>query len=262
MQMTIIGCGNMGSALAQRLGSHYKLIFYDHNAAKAEALQAQGLGKVSKNLAKDLEQSDIIFLAIKPQNLNEAAAQFPSKRGTKGPLLVSLLSGTSLDSLKEHFPNFRSMRMMPNLAMIYGEGLIAFVEDGKLTSKERDQITKLGEFLGKVHWLPESKIDAFTALAGSGPAFAFIIFEAMVDAGLALGFNVKESQQLVQQMLKGSLHLLEKSGKHPGELKWQVTSPAGTTIAGIKCLEEHAVRAGVIDTFVATYERAKKLHEM
>jgi pyrroline-5-carboxylate reductase len=102
-------------------------------------------------------------------------------------------------------------------------------------------------------------MDAFTSLASSGPAFIFIIVEAMVDAGIGMGFNAKDAQALVQQMMKGSLTLLEKTSKHPGELKWQVASPEGTTIAGLKKMEEEGVRAGIINTFFAAYERAKQL---
>lgn len=262
MQLTIIGCGNMGSGMAQRLAPHYKVFLYDRNAEKAEKLQTQGLGKVCKDLPECLRQSDIVILAIKPQNLIDAAGLIFGDQEKKQPLLISLMAGMHIAKLKQHFPYHKIIRLMPNLAMIYGEGLIGLACEEEISSKEKDQVTKMCEHLGKVHWVPESKIDAFTALAGSGPAFAFTIYEAMVDAGITIGFNVKESQELVHQMLKGSLLLLEKTGKHPGELKWQVASPAGTTMAGIRRMEEMAVRCGIIDTIYAAYERAKEIKDM
>jgi pyrroline-5-carboxylate reductase len=105
----------------------------------------------------------------------------------------------------------------------------------------------------------EDKINALTALTGSGPAFFFAMVEAMVDAGIAMGFTAHTAQDLIYQMLQGSLTLLEKTSKHPGELKWQIVSPQGTTIAGLKTLEELAIRGGVMNTFLSAYDRANKL---
>lgn len=260
MHLTIIGCGNMGSALAQRLSPHYKLFLYDRNVEKTEHLEKQGFGKACKQLPETLRQSDIVILAIKPQNLHEAIDLIYQNGKSKKPLLVSLLTGTPLAKLQNHFPNYKIIRMMPNLPMIHGEGLIGLSASDDISEKEQQPVTELCQHLGKVYWIPESKIDAFTALAGSGPGFAFVLIEAMIDAGINLGFSVKDSQDLVHQMLKGSLLLLEKSGKHPGELKWQVTSPAGTTIAGLRQLEKSAFRGAIIDTFFAAYERAKHLN--
>lgn len=261
MQITIIGCGNMGGALAQRLSPHYNVFLYDRNPEKAQLLQKQGFGKVCKKLSDTLKDSEVVFLAIKPQNLVDAADMIFGEQGSQHPLLISLLAGIPHSRLKHHFPHFKIMRMMPNLAMMHGEGLIGLVGEEKITAKEHEQVSSMCQHLGQVHWLLESKIDAFTALASSGPAFAFAIIEAMIDAGIGLGFTAKNSQELILQMLKGSLLLLEKSDKHPGELKWQVASPAGTTIAGLRRLEELALRGGVIDTFFAAYERAKNIKD-
>jgi pyrroline-5-carboxylate reductase len=169
-----------------------------------------------------------------------------------------LLSGTTLNTLESFFSPSRIVRMMPNLPLIYGEGVIALCADDR-KAEDKDRLQKIFEVLGKVYWLPEEKMDALTALAGSGPAFFFVMVEAMIDSGIAMGFTAADSQKIVLQMLQGSLTLLEKTGKHPGELKWQVTSPQGTTIAGLKRLEELALRGGIINTFLATYERTRQL---
>jgi pyrroline-5-carboxylate reductase len=148
--------------------------------------------------------------------------------------------------------------MMPNLAIIYGEGVIGLSSDDSFPKSDKDKLSNAIESLGKLVWIPESKMDALTALAGSGPAFFLTMFEAMVESGIAMGFTAKETQSLIHQMVIGSLTLLEKTGKHPAELKWQITSPAGTTIAGLKKLEEQALRSAIINTFLATYERAQQ----
>lgn len=113
--------------------------------------------------------------------------------------------------------------------------------------------------LGNLHWMAENKLDALTALTASGPAFVYVMIESIVEAAIAMGFNSSEAQGLVLEMLSGSIAMLRETRKHPGELKWQVTSPSGTTIEGLKVLERSGVRAGIIDTFLAAHERSKEL---
>lgn len=257
MKVAIVGCGVMGSGIAQRLSKHHQIFLYDHNIDKAKHLEQEGHGKASVKLEKALEKADVIILAVKPQNLSDIAKEL--KHLEERHTLISLLAGVSLSSLRKHIPTGRLIRMMPNLALLYGEGLTCLTTEDQMNPKDKEQFAAMCEPLGKVLWLPEAKIDAFTAVAGSGPAFIFAIVEAMIDAGIGLGFDSNTAQNLVYQMIKGSLTLLEKSGKHPGALKWQVTSPGGTTIAGLKRFEEAAVRAGIINTFYAAYERAKNL---
>lgn len=259
MQMTIIGCGTMGSGLAQRLSEKCRLRFYDRNIEKAEKLEKEGYGKAFKGLKEACSGSDLVVLAIKPQNLKDAADGI-KKELKSNQTLVSILAGVSIDALKKLFPNVKIVRMMPNLPMIYGNGVIGLSADEKVTKKDQDVLTKAFACLGKVYWLPESKIEGLASLAGCGPAFVFVMVEAMIDAGVAMGFAAKDAKDLVCQMLQGSLTLLEKTEKHPGELKWQITSPQGTTIAGLRKLEESAVRGGIINTFLAAYERSKELH--
>lgn len=258
MKIAIIGCGNMGRGLAQRLSTAHQLFLYDRNIEKSAILAQEGYGKGCKNLQEVIDSSELVILAIKPQNLKESAPLI-SQNLNENQMIISLLAGTPLSTLKNYFPHSQIIRMMPNLALIHGEGIIGLSHHGKISKEVLDNLTNTFELLGKVYWLQEDKIDAITSLAGSGPAFIFTMIEAMIDAGIAMGFNVKEAQGIVFQMIKGSLTLLEKSNKHPGELKWQIASPEGTTIAGLKKLEEQSLRSGIIHTFLAAYERSKQL---
>lgn len=248
----------MGSAIAERLSSHNHLKLYDHTPAKAQALAEKGFGKAAQNLSEALEKAEVVILAIKPQSLAASTTALQQVL-TCDQTLVSILSGTPLEQLKELFPHCRCIRMMPNIALLCGEGAIG------LTANESDResigppIDALFDPLGKIIWLPESKFDAFTALAGSGPAFIFALTEAIVDAGISMGFPAKEAQTIAYQMLRGSVGLMQSTAKHPGELKWLVTSPAGTTIAGLVAFEEHGVRNGIIKTFLATYQKTLAL---
>lgn len=258
MKITIIGCGNMGRGMAQRLSQTNQIVLYDHNHEKAELLAEQGYGKASKDILNALHSAEMIILAVKPQNLQKLAESIKGEL-KNSQTVVSLLAGTTFNTLESYFPTARIVRMMPNLPLIYGEGVIGLSLDKELGNEDKEPLTKLFEPLGKIYWLPEEKIDALTALAGSGPAFFFVLIEAMIDAGIAMGFSASDAREITCQMLKGSLTLLEETKKHPGELKWQITSPQGTTIAGLKRLEELALRGGIINTFLATYDHAKKL---
>lgn len=257
-KIAIIGCGNMGRGLAQRLSKTSQLSFYDRNSEKTNKLEQEGYGKAYTDIEQALKDAELVILAVKPQNLKEAANLIGNKL-KNSQTVVSLLTGTSIDLLKSFFPNVSIVRMMPNMALIYGEGVIGLASDEKMPKKDKDYLTKIFESLGAIYWLPEDKINALTALTGSGPAFLFMMVEAMIDAGIAMGFSAKDAQGLVYQMVRGGLTLLEKTEKHPGELRWQIASPQGTTIAGIKRLEELALRGGVMNTFLAAYECANKL---
>lgn len=245
----------MGIAIAQRLSQANQLFLYDHNEEKTKLLAHQGYGKACKNIKEALSPSEMVILAIKPQGVKQLAGQIKDHL-REDQMVVSLLAGTTIKSLKQNFPKVQIVRMMPNLALLHGEGVIALSSDENV---DRSNLTNIFERLGKIYWLPEDKIDALTALAGSGPAFFFVIVEAMIDAGIAMGFSAKDAREIVYQMLKGSLTLLEQTSKHPGELKWQIASPQGTTIAGLKRLEELAIRGGIMNTFMAAYDRAKTL---
>lgn len=254
MKITIIGCGNMGRALATRLSKTNELYLYDHTSGKSESFENEGLGKSFKSFEEPLKKSDIVILAVKPQNLKEIAEKLTIR---KGQILVSILTGASLAVLKGYFPEALLIRMMPSMAVAYGAGVIGVCSNE--SSEVNDSISKTFESLGELYWLPESKINALTALTGSGPAFFFSIIESMIEAGIAMGFTAKEAKKLILPMLQGSLTLLEKSDLHPADLKWQITSPQGTTIAGLRKFEESAVRAGIMNTFLAAYDRANEL---
>ena len=258
MQIAIIGCGNMGTALARRLSQTHTLFLYDRHAERAQHLAREGHGTACGEMREALTSADVVILAVKPQNMQEAASSMGSDL-RDNQILVSLLAGTPIAAFRHHFPVASIVRMMPNLALIHGEGVIALSSDENTNTASKEPLTQAFALLGKVHWLPEGKMDALTALASSGPAFFFVMVEAMIEAGIAMGFTAKEAQGLVYQMLRGSLTLLENTHKHPGELKWQIASPQGTTIAGLKRLEELALRGAILGTFLAAYERAAQL---
>lgn len=258
MDIGIIGCGHMGEAIAKRLALKNNLFLYDRNEEKTKALAKEGVGTSCDHLQQVVQGRDLILLAIKPQDLT-ALAKTMQDMVRENQILVSILAGTELKVLERLFPKSTCIRMMPNLPAIYGEGVIGVSSHQDLRRETKESLLLLFQEIGKVYWIPEAKMDALTALSGSGPAFFYAMIEAMVDAGVSMGFSAHESLSLVEKMLSGSLTLLRESKKHPGELKWSIASPQGTTIAGIRKLEQLALRGSIIDTFHAAFERSKEL---
>ena len=258
LKIAIIGCGNMGTILAEKLGPLQDVILHDHQWERAHALAKKIEAKAFKNPQEVIENAQFILLAIKPQNLKEWTHDV-GKHLRKNHTILSILAGTPLNVLKHNFPHQAVVRMMPNLAMRYGMGVIGMVDSPAISSKLKKTLSDLLAPLGALAWLKESQIDALTALTGSGPAFLLTIIEAMIEAGVAMGFQAKEAQSLILQMFKGCIALLENSGEHPAELKWQIASPNGTTIAGLRTMEKENVRSGIIETFMTTLHRAHEI---
>lgn len=255
IKIGVIGCGNMGGGIAQRLAQAYPLALYDLDETKvanlAKSLQAQ----LCRNIAEVVSFADIIFLAVKTHDLVFIADQIkPFSNPNK--LLISVLASTTTHKLKEILGDFPFVRMMPNLAAIYGKGVIGLSEYPILPPERVKEVEEICSHLGLIHWLSEDKIEALTALTGSGPAIVFVMIEAMIEVAIGLGFTAKQGQELILQMLEGSITLLRETGKHPAELKWLVASPGGTTIAALSTMEEEGVRAGISKAFLAAYKKA------
>lgn len=244
----------MGSGLAKVLSKHHEITVYSRTHSKAEALGSQVGAHVCRDIADAVTDADIIVLAVKPQDLGTIAKQLFGKVRNE-QVIVSILSGITLEVLKIHFGDSAILRMMPNVPSFLGEGMVGLVESTTYSKEDKKLFEKVFAPLGKLLWIPESLINAFTALAGSGPAFAYLILESMIDAGIFLGLSSEKSREIALQMFAGAIATMRDSGKHPGELKWEVTSPLGCTIAGVKTMEDAAVRSGIINTFIATYER-------
>lgn len=242
MKICIIGAGTIGGGIAKRLEKEH--IVY---------LQTR---KNVKDLKKRIRDADVVIVAVKPHALPDLVKEMGEV--PTGKLIVSVLTGVSLERLHGYFPDAKVVRMMPNLALTTGRSVLGMAE-GDYTIKEKKLLEELSHSLGKMYWIPESKFDGLTALTGSGPAFVLVMIEAMVEAGIGLGFSHKQSLELVVQMMEGTLSLLQE-GKHPAELKWQIATPGGTTIEGLKMLEDKGLRIAVLEAFHAAAAKAKAMH--
>lgn len=249
----------MGAALARGLAKEHSLFFFSRDDQKGRQLEEEGCGVACRELKQAVEKVEGVILAVKPQDLPTISDQLKGLL-PKGILLLSVLAGASLSTLQRYFPDARVVRLMLNLAIIEKEGAIALTASS-FSPEEKNNLLRLFSPLGKTIWLDEHQMDAFTSLAGSGPAFIFALTQAMIEAGMEMGFSSKESQDLVYQTLRGSLARLEQTDLAPEELIAQVASPGGTTRAGLHQMEEHHLKEGLIATFLAAKERAQELNQ-
>jgi pyrroline-5-carboxylate reductase len=252
----IIGCGHMGAGIARKLSTRQQVFLSSRDREKTKLLAEEIGAKAVEHLEELVNKTDMIILAVKPQNLMEVADLLQGKL-REAQSLISILAGTSVDKLKQTFKANSVVRMMPNLALLYGEGVIGLA--GEDSPETKRNLASIFGCLGHLHWMSEEKLDALASLTASGQAFVYVLIEAMVEAGIAMGFPAEEALALILEMMKGSITQLRESRKHPAELKWQVASPGGTTIEGLKALERGGVRAAILEAFLATYDKGKKL---
>jgi len=222
---------------------------------------ATGAATVSSN-GQLVENSEIIFLAVKPQSMNSVLAEIQKEIDDKH-LVISIAAGITISTLeKELGSDKRIIRVMPNTPCLVGEGA-SVISRGKSPTDDDMQIAKrLMTTLGYCAELPERHLDAVTGLSGSGPAYAFQMIEALSDGGVCMGLPRRIATELAAQTLLGAARMVLETGCHPAELKDQVTSPAGTTIAGLHVLEMGAFRGNLMAAVIAATNRSRELSQL
>lgn len=205
--------------------------------------------------------AEVVLLAVKPQQLEAvaAAAAAVATPGPGGRLLVSVLAGVTLARLERLFPGWRCVRAVPNTPALVRAGLTALAYGDGIEPAERQWLETLFAAVGQVLSLPEPQLDAFLALTSSGPAFVALVVEAMADGAVAAGLPRDLALQLAPRTLAGTAALLEQQQLHPAQLKDMVSSPGGTTIAGLRQLERGGLRSALIEAVVAAAQRSREL---
>lgn len=257
-----IGCGNMGGALLRAvLGAlPAESVFISDTDEKKTANLSKEYG-VTAVLAEEIAAlCDYIVLGVKPQTLFGLLSSLSpvwQKREGK-PVLISMAAGISLKSIKEAVGSLPVIRIMPNTPASVGEGMILWTHEG---ASEEETAFFLHAFsgAGRLDRLDEKFIDAASALSGCGPAFVCLFAEALADGAVACGLPRANASLYAAQTLLGTAKLILESGEHPGKLKDAVCSPGGTTIEGVRALEEGALRGTVMDAVVAAYEKTLAL---
>ncbi len=257
-----IGTGNMGGALASAVSKKEgtMLMLSDRDQLKAERLAAELGALVSTN--EDIARmADIIFLGVKPQGIEELLKSIsPVLNKRKDcPVLCSMVTGVTTSGIREMADApFPVIRIMPNTPAAVEKGLVLYC--GLDTSEEQlEQFAELMEGAGLLDRIEEKYIDAASAVSGCGPAYAYMFIEALADGGVYCGLPRDKAQLYAAAMLQGAAEMVMKSGKHPGQLKDEVCSPGGTTIAGVLKLENSGFRSAAFEAVKAAYERTLEL---
>lgn len=258
-----IGTGNMGSALAIAVDKdgRNEILLANRTVAKAEKLSQKIKSKVSTN--KEIAaKADVIFLGVKPQFMQDVfdeIAPILSNR-TDHFILVSMAAGLSMDDIvkKSTVDNCPIVRIMPNTPIAIGEGIILY-DYKNIEESEVDDLLSSLSCCGMIEYLPEKLIPAASSVAGCGPAFVDMFIEALSDGAVLCGLPRAKAIALASKMVMGSAALVLESGKHPGQLKDEVTSPGGTTIEGVRALENGGFRASVMNAVIAATQKNDKL---
>lgn len=260
--IAVIGAGKMGEALISGLikagTSPDELLITERYEARAQELTDRyGVKAVSNAEAAQL--ADTLVIAVKPQDMDALLTEL-SPFITPDRLIVTIAAGIPTSAIEKRLvEGVPVVRVMPNTPALVGEAMSAIAAGTHARSEHLTRAEDLFRPVGKVIRLPESQLDAVTALSGSGPAYIFYLVEAMTDAGILLGLPRAVAHDLIVQTVIGSAVMLRDSGEHPVTLREAVTSPAGTTIAAIRELEKHGVRAALLAALEAARDRSREL---
>lgn len=262
MKLGFLGAGAMGGAIisgAIKAGIVEPQDVYVSDVIKdiRDKYRDMGCNITSDN--KELgEKADILLSCVKPQYAAAALAQLGDT--LDGKAMISIMAGLTTDTIRKMTGgHFRLLRLMPNTPALVGLGAFALDSGTDFTDEEKAFAQKLFESLGIVEWMNEDLIDTACGLSGAGPAYIYLVIEALADGGVAKGLPRRAAQNLAAQTVMGAAKMVLETGEHPGFLKDQVCSPGGNTIVGIKTLEEHGVRGAFIDTVIKSTERTKEL---
>ena len=259
MKYGFIGCGNMGGAIAKALSKSTTDIAVADRSGKARVLASE-LGITYSGNAAIAANCDRIFLAVKPHMMRDCLAPLQSALAERKPLLITMAAGLEIRQIEE-FAGTRLpiIRIMPNTPTAIGKGVIPYCRNDLVEEAVLADWLKDMRYCGLVDSLEERLIDAASALSGSGPAYMYMFLEALADGAVACGIPRAKAMEYAAMTMAGSAEMFLATKQHPGALKDAVCSPGGSTIAGVRTLEQHGFRGAAMDCVVATYNRNKEL---
>jgi pyrroline-5-carboxylate reductase len=266
-KVAILGSGNMGEALVKGLLRAGKvppesLVCTDERAERREELQRRYGVQVTGDNRAAVAGADIAVIAVKPQVIDAVLEAIAPAVDAK-KLVISIAAGVPIAAIARKLgTGVRIIRTMPNTPALVGAGAAALARGPHATEQDLEQALALFEAVGVAVVVEEHHLDAVTGLSGSGPAFVFMAIEALADGGVKMGLARPVAMALAAQAVMGSAKLVLETGEHPGRLKDQVTSPGGTSIAGVHALEQHGFRAALIAAVEAATKRSRELGEL
>lgn len=264
MKIGFIGCGNMASAM---IGGILKKGIVQKNEIIVSNLTEAGSKRSREKLGVETtmdnrevaKKAEILFLAVKPQFYEEVILEIRDLL-TEEQLLVSIAPGKTMKWLEDTCGRpVKIIRLMPNTPAQVGEGMTGGCCNERVTEEEAQKISEIAGSFGRFEFVPERLLDAFSAVCGCSPAYVFMFIEAMADAAVAQGLPRSQAYSFAAQAVMGSAKMVLETGKHPGELKDMVCSPAGSTIEGVRILEKAGMRSAVFEALTGAAEKGKRL---
>ena len=259
MKYGFIGCGNMGGALARGLAKATTDFAVTDRSGRAIALASEiPCGYLSSE--EIIKHCKNVFLGVKPHMMKEVLAPLRPAIGEAKPLLITMAAGLTLAQIEE-FAGCRIpvIRIMPNTPVMVGKGVIQYCCNDLVTEEMLREFLQDLRFCGLLDPLEERLMDAGSAISGSGPAYVYMMIEALADGAVACGIPRAKALEYAAATVIGAGEMVLATGQHPGALKDAVCSPGGSTIAGIRALENHGFRAAAMEAVIATWNRNKEL---
>lgn len=266
LRLGVIGCGKMAYAILRGLVNNDSIkigeLLINDIDEKSVNLFMQEFGAISQEQKELIELSDAVILAVKPNHI-ESVIQDNLSAFKEKQLIISIAAGIKTNTIEKMLKGKgHVVRVMPNTPSLVGQGVTAIASNKLIPDHDIDLVKQIFDSIGKTYIVEEKYMDAVTAISGSGPAYVYLLVEALINAGVLIGLDKNLSKDLVLNTIKGSITMVEDSGKHPAELRDEVCSPGGTTIAAVRKLEEMGIRsaiyAGVEKAFLRSQELGKK----
>ena len=264
MKLGFIGTGNMagaimGGIIKNQIFRPEEIIGADISPAGRERVKETYGINVTGDNREAAEKSEVLILSVKPQYYADAIAEIKDCI-SEDQLIITIAPGKTLAWLEEQFGKaVKIVRTMPNTPALVGEGMTAACTNQYVTEEEKAYALKILASFGKVEIVPEHLIDAVVAVSGSSPAYIFMLIEAMADAAVAEGMPRQQAYTFASQAVLGSAKMVLETGKHPGELKDMVCSPAGTTIEAVQVLEETGFRSSVMQAMRTCAKKSRSM---
>lgn len=264
MKIGFIGCGNMGGAMMQGILDSGKCRPQEMMASDALTVAREKRQKelgimVTPDNKETAAFADLLFLAVKPQYYQEVIREI-RETVNSAQILVTIAPGKTLEWLEKEFAKpLKIVRGMPNTPAMVKEGMMALCPNQQVTEEELQKVREICSGFSRTEIVGENLMDVVTAVSGSSPAYVFLFIEAMADAAVAGGMARSQAYKFAAQAVLGSAKMVLDTGKHPGELKDMVCSPAGTTIEAVRVLEEKGFRSAVFEAMEACMEKSRSM---
>lgn len=265
MKLGIVGLGNMGKAILTGYLNNFpyekeNIYIYDNRESVLNEVKNQFEVATCDNIIELLEHTDAVLLAVKPQNFSEVLRDMAEYEKIEEMLIISIAAGVKTRDIEIRLGwNVKIIRAMPNTAVLVKEAMTGICDNKLATMEDFEFVLRLFGGIGKAKIVSENLMDAVVGVSGSSPAYTFMFIEALADGACLEGMNRKDAYEFAAQAVLGAAKMVLETGKHPGELKDMVCSPAGTTIEAVASLEKNGMRAAVIDAVRSAAGRSREM---